>query len=248
MTANVKYTQDIITRHNTWKKKSVLRKIYENYYKCMSEHTKLGKTLEIGGGSGEFKALHQDVIISDIQLTSWIDVAADAQSLPFVDSTFSNIMLCDVLHHIECPPIFFDEAERILKPGGRLIMLEPAITPISHSILHLTHPEPINMNGNPFFRGTPDPKKQPFDANQAIPTLIFKRKQGLKRFATEHPQLHIMHLKLLSLFAYPLSGGFRNWSLIPKPLIKPLLSIEEAILPILGPLMAFRLLIVIEKR
>jgi hypothetical protein len=50
------------------------------------------------------------------------------------------------------------------------------------------------------------------------------------------------------LFAYPLSGGFKPWSLIPQALVRPVLALEDALLPVLGPVMGFRLLIVIEKQ
>jgi len=52
----------------------------------------------------------------------------------------------------------------------------------------------------------------------------------------------------LSLFAYPLSGGFRRWSLIPAFLVRPLLLVEDGLLIVLGPVMAFRLLVTLERR
>ena len=51
----------------------------------------------------------------------------------------------------------------------------------------------------------------------------------------------------LSLFAYPLSGGFKSWSLMPYSWVRTILKIEEKLLPILGRLMAFRLMVVLEK-
>ena len=54
-------------------------------------------------------------------------------------------------------------------------------------------------------------------------------------------------VRWIGLFAYPLSGGFRPWSLIPERLVEPLLDLEHYLLPFLGPLTAFRLLIVVER-
>jgi hypothetical protein len=51
----------------------------------------------------------------------------------------------------------------------------------------------------------------------------------------------------MSLFVYPLSGGFKKWSLIPFFLVNFLLRIEKKLTPFLGPLMAFRMIIVIEN-
>jgi len=52
----------------------------------------------------------------------------------------------------------------------------------------------------------------------------------------------------LSLFAYPLSGGYRRWSLVPAFLVRPLLLVEDGLLTLLGPAMAFRLFVLLERR
>jgi hypothetical protein len=51
----------------------------------------------------------------------------------------------------------------------------------------------------------------------------------------------------MSLFAYPLSGGFKPWSLLPAAAAGPLLTLEHMLEPALAPLMAFRLLAVMER-
>ncbi len=45
------------------------------------------------------------------------------------------------------------------------------------------------------------------DSNQAIPTLLAGRDR--RRLESQFPGLHVLHAETLSLFAYPLSGGFR---------------------------------------
>ena len=240
--------RQIDAHRETWESKPALRALYSDYYRRLLRHHRPGRILEIGGGSGHLRAHLTDVVLTDIQPAPWVDAAADAQSLPFADASFETIVMVDVLHHIEFPARFFQEAARVLKPGGRLLMLDPAITPISHLVLHLTHPEPVDMGADPLASGTPDPARDPFDANQAVPTILFSRAAGRRRFAATHPGLIIRHVSRLSLFAYPLSGGFRSWSLIPPFLVPAALALEAALLPLLGWLMAFRLLVVIEKR
>ena len=61
------------------------------------------------------------------------------------------------------------------------------------------------------------------------------------------PELSLRSVALLSLFAYPLSGGFRPWSLIPRRGVAPMLRIEDHLAPMLGQLMAFRLFVVLER-
>ena len=150
-----------------WQTKPVLRVIYTHYYREMIARCCLGKTLEVGGGSGNLKSYLADVVTSDIQPMAWLDVVADAHYLPFTAESFDNIVLFDVLHHLQRPRLFLLEAERILRPGGRLVVLEPAITPLSWLLYKLLHDEPVRMSEDPLTPGSLDPTRDPFDANQA---------------------------------------------------------------------------------
>ncbi len=228
-----------------WDQKPVLRAIYSDYYRRIVGMCTSGRTLEIGGGSGNLKGLLNDVISTDIVPTSWLDAAADAQALPFADACFSNIVMVDVLHHIERPYRFISEARRVLRPGGRLVLLEPAITPVSWVFFKLFHPEPVRMDVDPLCDGPVDKGREPFDANQAIPTLIFGWHRS--RFDKTFPEFSVCHIERLSLLAYPLSGGFRRWCLIPKPAVDAVLALENLFAPLLGRVMAFRLFVVLTR-
>lgn len=228
-----------------WQEKPQLRAIYEDFYRQIVSACLPGTTLEIGGGSGNLKGFADEVISTDIVPAPWLDAAADAQALPFSDGSFANVVGMDVLHHIERPCRFLAEAERVLKPGGRIILVEPAITPVSGIFYRHFHPEPVVMAADPLADGPLDPDREPFDANQAVPTLLFGRYRG--HFEKMFPRLRTVEVRRLSLLAYPLSGGFRPWCLVPARSINWLLNLESAIAPLVGGLMAFRLFAVIEK-
>lgn len=227
-----------------WSEKPGLRAIYEDYYTRMQGACVPGPTLEIGGGSGNMKGFASDVVSTDIVSASWLDAVCDAQALPFSDSSFANIVMVDVLHHIARPTRFLSEAERVLVAGGRVIMVEPGITPLSSIFFRFFHEEPVNMQEDPLDT-SPPPAKDPFDGNQALPTRLFGRDR--QRLSTQHPSLHVLQRSWLSLVAYPLSGGFRSWSALPSGLTPALLMLEQLVLPVLGPLMGFRLFAVLEK-
>jgi len=173
------------------------------------------------------------------------DAVADAQALPFADSSFANIVMVDVLHHIPCISAFFTGVARVLAPAGRLIVLEPAITPLSYWVYRYFHHEPVDMSVEPLPDCSRVAGANPFDGNQAIPTLLFGRRcaELHRRF----PQLHMVRRELLSLIAYPASGGFRPWTLVPTAVVQKLLRLEDIVAPVLGGLMAFRQLVVIER-
>ena len=237
---------DLSDARDLWQNKPVLRAIYHDYYRRMVDSCVPGRTLEIGGGSGNLKEFLPNVISTDVQTVPWLDVAADAQALPFTDCSFDNIVMLDVLHHIERPVLFFNEAARVLRPGGRVVMVEPMITPISWIFYNFFHPEPVDMHADPLAGGELSPNRDPFDANQAIPTRLFAG--GGSRFEETFPDLHIISTKPLSLFAYPLSGGFRPWSVMPARLVPAVLNIEDVLLPLLGRAMAFRMMVCIERK
>ena len=171
-------------------------------------------------------------------------LVADAHALPFADRSLANIVILDVLHHLSSPKGFLREAARVLAPGGRLIMMEPDITPVSRFFLSRFHPEPVDLSQDPL-SDDPQSGPAPEDANQAIPYLLMRKHHH--RLTETIPELRRVSLTRHSLWAYALSGGFRPWCLIPRFLVRPMLWLENLMMPVLGPLGAFRMLIVMER-
>lgn len=54
----------------------------------------------------------------------WASVGADAQHLPFAPDTFDGITICYGIRNVEDRPAAYREFLRVLKPGGRLTILE----------------------------------------------------------------------------------------------------------------------------
>ncbi len=230
----------------SWDSKPVLRTIYSDFFARLAGHCKAGRTLEIGGGIGNLKEMLPDAVSSDIQYADHLDFVADAQSLPSGKNAFANIVMLDVLHHLEFPVRFLQEAMRTLEPGGRIVMVEPAITFGSSLFYRLIHHEPVVMSADPLVDGEPDPARDPYDSNQAIPTLLvtkYRRKQQQLI-----PGLKLRNVEWFSFLAYPLSGGFKPWSLISEPMARRLLGLEKFLERPLGRIFGFRVLIVFEKR
>lgn len=228
-----------------WDRKPVLREIYGDIYRRILAQTVPGPIIEIGGGSGNFKTCAPETVSTDIVSAPWLDLVCDAQRLPFGDASFSNIVMVDVLHHVENPVLFLAEAQRVLRSGGRLLFCEPAITPLSSIFYRLFHDEPVDMSVDPLTVNDISIDKNPFDSNQAIPTLLV----GRYRHACHRvvPGLILERVDRFSFLAYPLSGGFRAWSLVPAAIARPLLAVEWALRHLFGRLAAFRLLAVYRR-
>jgi SAM-dependent methyltransferase len=231
---------------SVWEQKPVLRTVYNDIFERIAHRTVPGTTLEIGGGIGNLKERVANLISSDIQFAPWLDLIADAQKLPFADRALSNIVMLDVLHHIEFPALLFREASRVLRPGGRIVMAEPGITFGSRLFYRLLHHEPVRMDADPLLEGLPDRDRDPYDSNQAIPTLLATTYR--EQFHVKFPDLVIRETQWFSFVAYPFSGGFRPWSLMNEPTARAILWFEKHAEAALGRYFGFRLLTVIEKR
>jgi SAM-dependent methyltransferase len=232
-----------------WERKPALRAVYTDCYRRMVAACQPGRTLELGGGPGNFKSFvaeqQADVVSTDIVFTPWLDAVCDGHFLPFADASFDNIVMFDVLHHLSKPRLFFTEAQRVLRDGGRIVMVEPAITGGSRLFYTFLHPEPVRMSEDPLAEGPPDPDSDPFDSNQAFPTLLFHRQR--RRFQSTFPALRFRTVRWFGFLAYPLSGGFRPWSFVPASLVDPLLRFERALENLLGRFLGFRMITVLER-
>lgn len=235
-----------LSHREVWASKPVLREVYGHLYRRIAAACRPGLTIEVGGGSGNFKQFAPDALSFDIVHEPWLDFVADAQAMPLRSSSVTNIIMLDVLHHIEYPLRFLREAARALQPGGRVIFVEPAITPLSGIVYRALHEEPVDMTADPLREGLPNVHKDPYVGNQAIPTLLIDR--HVARLRTMESSLELKSVRRLSLFAYPLSGGFKPWSLLTAGAARGLLRFEDRVEEFLGPICGFRLMAVFERR
>ena len=236
---------EILRRHQrVWQEKPVLRMLYGEWYREIAEWLQPGRTLEVGGGTGNLKEFTPSVVCTDIVSLPWLDAVVDAQRLPFTNCSFANIVLFDTLHHLENVRYFFDEAVRVLRPGGRVIIMDPYISLCSWPVYQFLHPEPVDFSQNPLVLSPTEPGRKPFDANQAIATILFERSS--RRFHELYPSLNKLRHHRLAFFAYPLSGGFDHPSFMLAWMVRPVLAVER-FLGLLSRYFAFRILVVLEK-
>ena len=231
-----------------WGRKPGLRAVYADYHqRLLNAMPEAGSILEIGGGSGNLRVMAPNAISVDLAASPWVDVCCDAHELPFSDGSFAGIVMLDVLHHLARPTAFFMEAARVLRTGGRLAMIEPGMTPLSRPFYTHLHHEPVDISVDPLADQPPEVAADPFRSNQAIPSLLFGQVEGRKRFEVRFPEFRLVRCANFSFLAYPLSGGFQQWALLPGVAASAMIRLDNLLSPLVGSLLGFRIGIVLER-
>jgi SAM-dependent methyltransferase len=226
-----------------WAANPALRALYGRWYGLVKEQLPAqGPWVEIGSGPGFAREFIPEMELTDVVQAPWHDRQVDAGALPFAAGSVGGLVLFDVLHHLPAPARFFAEAERVLRGGGKLVLCEPYLSPLSYPIYRFFHEERLEMGADPLAEGAPG---DPFDANQAIPTLLLER--GFEELARRFPALRLCSFRRLAGPAYPASGGFSRRPLLPAPLWRALLALEDRLPPAAFRLIGFRLLAVLER-
>jgi len=152
-----------------------------------------------------------DVITSERFFCRGVDAILDAHWLPFPDASLRAIVFTDVLHHLPRVGRFFFEAERTLRPGGVVAMVEPWVTPWSRFVYTRLHHEPFVPNTKDWEFPETGPLSS---ANGALPWVVFVRDRA--RFEREFSALRIERITPFMPFRYLVSGGVSLRSLMPS--------------------------------
>jgi SAM-dependent methyltransferase len=230
----------------SWQQNQALRTLYTRWYGLIRERlppAALGPWVELGSGPGFAAEVIPEMQLTDVVQAPWHVRQTAAERLPFADGAVGALVLFDVLHHLSRPAAFFEEASRVLPPGGRVVMCEPFISPLSFPLYRFFHEERCDFGVDPY--GDPAKDGDPFDGNQAVPTMLLDR--GRQQLLARFPSFRLVELTHLAGPAYAASGGFSRRAL-PSWLWRPLLAMEDRLPEAAFRLIGFRLLAVLERR
>ncbi|HEX4404466.1 MAG TPA: class I SAM-dependent methyltransferase [Polyangia bacterium] len=231
-----------------WDANAALRALYAEWYGRVAAALpppSFGPRVELGSGPGFSRGFVDALELTDLVQGPWHDREVSAEALPYADASLGGIVLFDVLHHIPAPRKFFAEAVRALKPGGRVVMCEPYIGPLSYPVYKFLHEEPVRMFDDPLAPAAG--ARDPFDSNQAIPTLLFARRRPHDAFARAFPALTVRSVERLAGPSYVVTGGFSRPPLLPLAAWRALHALEARLPEPLFRLLGFRMLVVIER-
>lgn len=213
-------------------------------YRYMANNKAEGNNnIEVGSGSSFLQDFIPSLIKTNILHIKFNDLTCAAYCLPFKNNSIDNIILIDVLHHLDRPMDFFSEALRILKKGGRILLSDPYISLFSYSLWKYIHPENCNLKKIGF--ETEDSYNPLLCANSASLTLLVGRRYPY--FKECFPKLKVVGKKYHTIMHYWLAGGYNFPSFVPEKLVKAVEELERILSP-LGCLLASFIFVVIEKK
>ncbi|HSK88522.1 MAG TPA: class I SAM-dependent methyltransferase [Anaerolineales bacterium] len=230
-----------------WHQKPLLQTFYEEFYRLIAQNLSDlpdTKIVELGSGLGNIREVIPQCLRTDLFPNPWIDQIENAYQLSFADESISDLVLTDVFHHLKYPGTALREFRRVLRKGGRVIMLEPCMSALGLFIYGVPHDEPIAIMKEIQWSAPEgwSPERIDYYAAQGNATRIF----GGSRFRPKLLDWRKIETIRLSAIAYAASGGFSKPQLYPTSML-PLIKKLEKALDLFPALFATRLLVILEK-
>jgi SAM-dependent methyltransferase len=208
--------------------------------------------LELGSGIAASKDFIKcrNFATSDFLDSNWLDFKnVDALDTGFPDDRFDFIIVSNTIHHLAFPKKFFYEVQRILKPGGKLIIQDIQTSFLMRVLLRLTKHEGYNEKINVFSEQIPcNSLYDPWSANCSIPKLLFKSKD---KFEIELPNWEIIHRKNVEFLSFANSGGViakTNYIKLGKLLLVMQDGIDKFLCWVLPDIFSLQMQIVLMKK
>jgi len=186
--------------------------VYAAYAACIARAPAGGRILEIGSGAGFAADGLPGLIASDILAYAHLDLVLDARRLPFAAGTLRAILMFNAFHHIPDVGALLAECERVLRPGGRVLIVDQHPGVIGGPILRYVHREPFRPEAGWTFESS-GPLA---GANGALCWIVFQRDRAI--FVQRFPGLTIVRYQPHTPLRYWLSGGLTRWTLLPRML------------------------------
>ncbi len=229
-----------------------LRYLLHKRFSWMNEYCE-GKqsVIEVGSGPAFTKDYIQNPSFktTDYKKQPWIDLEIDALQTSFPDNSVEVVISTHMIHHLAHPPVFFSEMQRILKPGGRLLIQEIQTSLMMRFLLWLMRHEGWSYEAHVFDKNCVcnDPR-DPWSANCAIPQLLFS---DSRKFEEHIPGFKVLRNELCECLIFPLSGGViakAKTVNLPWKLLQAIDRLDALLVYLLPSVFALGRRVVLEKR
>jgi len=209
-------------------KKHYLKSLYKDFYQEILSRLSLSakdKVVEIGSGGGFIKEIIPFAITSDVRGAPGIDMVFNASQIPFRDESIDALLMLNVFHHLQNVEICLQSFDRVLRPGGKIIMVEPTNTPWRRWTDRRFHNEIFDPLSS-WDIGTGGPMST---ANGALAWIALIRDQ--KILEEKFPNLKVTFIREHTPFRYFASGGLSYPQLLPNFTYDGLKILENSLDP-----------------
>ncbi len=211
--------------------KQALKDVYLQAYNFLAEAIRSapreGSIIEIGSGAGFLKEYIPQVISTDVIQYQGLDRILDATNMDLPNKSVSVFFVMNTFHHIPDVEKFLNEAQRTLKPGGKIILWDQHVGIFSYFILKYFHHEAFDKNSEDWSFPSHGPLSS---ANGALAWLVFRR--DIEKFRQKFPQLKLDFYEPVAPLQYWFSGGLKEWNLIPDFLLGAFRTLDNLLLKI----------------
>jgi SAM-dependent methyltransferase len=115
-----------------------IRRYYVDEFMCRTarEFPPRCRVLDLGGhkylkrGRFDIEQYGLDVIYADLAVQKRPDVQADAAHIPYHGESFDAVLCTELLEHVPDPRLVLEEANRVLRIGGKLVITAPFLYPV----------------------------------------------------------------------------------------------------------------------
>ncbi len=227
--ANASAPQEIGSDAARIKENRLLEEIYADFYaRILSEipPSKFPRVLELGSGGGFFKELAPNVMTSECVRVPGIERVLDACTIDdaFAEGELDAICALNVFHHLPNAAGFLRGASRVLRPGGRIVLVEPWFTGLGQWFHRVIHHEPF-VNDVDFWGVVGEGRMTA--ANTRLPTSVFRDSD--ERFHREFPALRIVKREPFHKWLYLLSGGLKLNTRVPRFVARKLVAWDRQV-------------------
>lgn len=212
-----------IAQRQVLRQKKFLRRIYCDFYQLIKNHLPdtCDRVIELGSGAGFIEEVIPQAVRTDVFFHPYAQLILNGIYPPLEDDSLDAVVFLNVFHHIPDVLTLLESVGRVLKPGGRIVMIEPWVSSWSKIIYTRLHREPLDWRSERWGFESSGPVS---GANQALPWIVIKRDQQI--FEREFPNLKLIKIQPMMPLRYLLSGGAFSWLGFPEFLYEPVTRFE----------------------
>jgi SAM-dependent methyltransferase len=206
--------------------------------------------IEIGCGGG-FSPLYIDakITLTDAIKNEWVDCVIDATNMDMENESVDIMIASHTIHHFYNLVKFFNEAKRVLKPNGLILINEINTSVLMRALLKVMRHEGWNYNADVFdINAKVNEPDDLWSANCAVSQLLFG--DNKQTFENTFKTLTIVVDQPCECFIFPLSGGVTAKTKVPRlsrPLLRAIDCLDRVLVGAFPKVFALGRRIVIKK-